>query len=74
MPKRSQMPAVVAAALLAGPKILMLFPVWPMGVCFFRKMPHMSQAVAWLVFGLTVVIADALMRLNVAGFSFLGKR
>lgn len=65
-PKRWKLYATIAAALLAGPKILLLFPVWLMGVWLYKKMPRMSPSAAWLVFGATVLIAAALTWLNVS--------
>ena len=65
-PKRWQLVTTLAAALLAGPKILMLFPVWLMGVWLYKKMPRMSLPVALWVFGATVVVAAALTWLNVS--------
>jgi peptidoglycan/LPS O-acetylase OafA/YrhL len=49
-----------AAALLAGPKILMLFPVWLLGVLLYRRMPVWKPALAWTAL-LASLVAGALM-------------
>lgn len=47
---------VGAAMLLAGPKILLLMPVWLMGVALYRHMPTLGRVPALLLFVVTVAI------------------
>jgi peptidoglycan/LPS O-acetylase OafA/YrhL len=44
------------AAVLAGPKILALFPVWLMGVLLYKHMPRLKPALAWLIALVTFVL------------------
>jgi peptidoglycan/LPS O-acetylase OafA/YrhL len=55
------------AMLCAGPKILLLLPVWLMGAWLYRAMPTMSRRVGWIVFLSTLVIAAALWWFDVSG-------
>jgi len=54
------------ALLLAGPKILMLMPIWLMGVALYQRMPTFSQTTAWLIFIGTIVMAAAMCWLDVS--------
>lgn len=54
------------AALLAGPKILLLMPVWLMGVALYRRTPHFQRGTALLLFVVTAAAAAALCGLNVS--------
>lgn len=59
--------AITALAMLvAGPKILMLFPVWLMGVWLYRKMPVLGQSTAWTVFTVAAVAAALLWWFDVS--------
>jgi peptidoglycan/LPS O-acetylase OafA/YrhL len=54
------------AALLAGPRILMLFPVWLFGVLLYRRMPDLKPGVAWICFVATLVAGALMTWLNVS--------
>jgi len=47
---------LLGAALLAGPKILLLMPVWLLGVWLQRAMPALGRRTAWCLFLLTLAI------------------
>jgi peptidoglycan/LPS O-acetylase OafA/YrhL len=53
-------PLTAVVALLAGPKILMLFPVWLFGVLLYQRMPVLKPSLAWICF-LATLLAGALM-------------
>lgn len=55
-PRRWRLWLVGGAALLAGPKILLLLPVWLYGVWLYHHMPRLSKLLAWTVFVLSVVL------------------
>lgn len=57
------------ALLLAGPKILMLMPVWLMGVALYRRMPTFSRGLALCIFVATVAITAAMCWLDVSEHS-----
>ena len=65
-PPRWRIALTVLAAALAGPKILLLFPVWLYGVWLYRNMPKLTSPVAWIVFIGTLMLAAALTWLNVS--------
>lgn len=54
------------AALIAGPKILLLFPVWLMGVWLYRRMPTLQRGQAVLMYASTLVAASLLCWLDVS--------
>jgi peptidoglycan/LPS O-acetylase OafA/YrhL len=54
------------ALLLAGPKILLLMPIWLMGVALYRHMPTLGRAPAVLVFIATVVIAACMCWMDIS--------
>lgn len=47
---------LLCAALLAGPKILLLLPVWLLGVWLQRTMPMLGRRTAWCLFLLTLAV------------------
>lgn len=53
-------PFTALVMLCAGPKILLLLPVWLMGAWLYRAMPKMSPRTGWIVFFGTLVIGAAL--------------
>ena len=55
------------ALAFAGPKIVLLLPVWLMGVFLYHRMPAMSRPLAWAVFAGTLLIGAALWWLDVSG-------
>lgn len=59
-PARYRKWTVAGAMLVAGPKILLLFPVWLMGVWLFRRMPALSLRQALPLFVLTLGLASLL--------------
>ena len=65
-PARWRLPLTGLAALLAGPKILLLLPVWLYGVWLYRHLPKLSAPVAWIVFSLTLMLAAALTWFNIS--------
>lgn len=65
-PKRWRMHATGAAMVLAGPKILLLFPVWLMGDWLYKNMPRISHALAWVLFSATILITITVTWLNVS--------
>ena len=54
--KRFRLLATVITMLLAGPKILLLMPVWLLGVAIYRWAPKMPQSYALALFMLSSVI------------------
>ncbi len=50
--------ALAGAALLAGPRILALLPVWLLGVAAYRVMTS-GRRIAWPLLGCAVTLADA---------------
>lgn len=50
---------LACAALLAGPKILLLMPVWLLGVWLQRRMPALERGTAWRLFLLTLAVGLA---------------
>lgn len=54
------------AAALAGPKILLLMPIWLMGVALYHRMPTLGRGTALLLFVVTAAAAAALCWLNVS--------
>ena len=65
-PARWRVLAIAAAAVIAGPKILLLMPVWLFGVALYRLQPRMSEGVALALFVGSVIAALLYMRLGVA--------
>jgi peptidoglycan/LPS O-acetylase OafA/YrhL len=65
-PRRYRKAAVLGALLLAGPKILLLFPVWLMGVWLYRKMPAMGGRTALAIYIMSLCAAAALCWLDVS--------
>lgn len=63
---RYRMVWTAAAMLIAGPKILMLFPVWLMGVWLYRKMPVLDRGLALAMYAGTLVIAALLWCFDVS--------
>jgi len=61
-----RLPLTACAALLAGPKIVMLFPVWLFGVLLYRRMPALKPGPAWACFLGTLLAAALLTWLNVS--------
>lgn len=55
------------AMLCAGPKILLLLPVWMMGAFLYRSMPAMSRRTAWVVFLGTLAFGAVLWWLDASG-------
>lgn len=64
--------ALVAAALMTGPKILLLLPVWLIGVAIYRWAPwtKIGPATGMAVFAATLVLLVLFHRYDVAGFFF----
>ena len=59
--------AVVAAiTLIIGPKILLLLPVWLLGVALYHYRPHLNDRVALIVLLLTSAIALAFIQFDVS--------
>lgn len=54
------------ALLLAGPKILMLMPVWLMGVALYHRMPTFKQSMALLIFVATAALTVAMFWMDVS--------
>jgi peptidoglycan/LPS O-acetylase OafA/YrhL len=65
-PQRYRKAAALAALLLAGPKILLLFPVWLMGVWLYRHMPALDRQTALVIYALSLCAAIALCWLDVS--------
>ena len=55
-----------AAVVLAGPKILMLMPVWLMGAALYFHMPSLRRGAALLIFLTTAGIAAAMCWMDVS--------
>ncbi len=59
--------AVVAAVvLIVGPKILLLLPVWLLGVAIYYHRPHLNDRVALIVLLLTSAVALAFIQFDVS--------
>ncbi|MDQ2821586.1 MAG: acyltransferase [Pseudomonadota bacterium] len=54
------------AIIVAGPKIMLLFPVWLYGVWLYRRMPQFQPRTAWIVFVLTLVAGALGTWLNIS--------
>lgn len=65
-PRRHRIAATAVAMLIAGPKIVLLLPVWLMGVWLYRAMPSMNRRVAACLFVATLGAAAALCWLDVS--------
>jgi peptidoglycan/LPS O-acetylase OafA/YrhL len=50
---------LLCAALLAGPKILLLLPIWLLGVWLQRRMTVLERGTAWRLFLFTLAVALA---------------
>ena len=57
---------VVLAGLLAGPKILLLLPVWAMGVLLYRRLPVLRPDFAWYALLVSLAVGAALTWMNVS--------
>lgn len=58
-PRRWRMAAVLAIMALAGPRMLVLFPIWLMGVWLYRTPMHVSRRSARALFVASAVCAFA---------------
>jgi len=56
---------LVCAVLLAGPKILLLMPVWLLGVWLQRRMTVLGRGTAWRLFLLTLAVGLAFISFDV---------
>jgi peptidoglycan/LPS O-acetylase OafA/YrhL len=65
-PARRRWPLVMLAALLAGPKILLLLPVWLFGVVLYRHMPRLRPELAWCCLAVSLAAAALLTWLDVS--------
>jgi peptidoglycan/LPS O-acetylase OafA/YrhL len=65
-PRKWRTVLTVLAALLAGPKILLLFPIWLFGVALYRRMPQWKPALAWTVALLSLAAGALLTWLDVS--------
>jgi peptidoglycan/LPS O-acetylase OafA/YrhL len=65
-PPRYRTVLTIVAMVIAGPKILMLFPVWLMGVWLYRKMPALDQGPALAMYWGTLVLAALLWAFDVS--------
>lgn len=65
-PRGWRMPAIVLTALLAGPKILLLFPVWLLGVAIYRTSYRPGLAASRILFAVTTVLALLFIWLDIA--------
>jgi peptidoglycan/LPS O-acetylase OafA/YrhL len=65
-PRQHRTALTALAMLMAGPKILLLLPVWLMGVWLYRRMPALGEGTAALLFIATLGAASALCWLNVS--------
>ena len=51
----------IVAMLCAGPKVMLLFPIWLLGAALYRWRPHLPLAIGW-AFLLGSLVAIALIR------------
>ncbi|WP_189044148.1 acyltransferase family protein [Aliidongia dinghuensis] len=58
-PRRWRLPALAVGACIAGPKILLLMPIWLMGVAICRARIRLPRPVAAVLFGLSILLALA---------------
>jgi peptidoglycan/LPS O-acetylase OafA/YrhL len=56
----------IAAVIIAGPKIMLLFPVWLTGVFIYKKMPKLEASCALQLFFATMVFGLILVWFDVA--------
>lgn len=54
------------AMLIAGPKIVLLFPIWLMGVWLYRKMPVLDKDAALALYAATLIIGVLLWRFDMS--------
>lgn len=59
---------IIVAAFLAGPKILLLLPVWLMGVILYRHMPTLTKKLGWFFLFSSLVAAGLLTWLDVSDY------
>lgn len=57
---------LAGAALVAGPKVLLLMPVWLLGVFLHRRMVSLERGLALVIFLLSLGAGLAFLRLNVS--------
>ncbi len=70
MPGKMRYAALAVAAAIAGPKILLLLPVWLLGVASYRaRTLPLSQTAAWLLFVLSAAATVAMIFADMSGFS-----
>jgi peptidoglycan/LPS O-acetylase OafA/YrhL len=55
---------LIGAAFIAGPKILLLMPVWLLGVLLYKKAPALSRGMALPIFVLTLVAGLLFIQLD----------
>jgi hypothetical protein len=70
IPGKMRYAALAVAAAIAGPKILLLLPVWLLGVASYRaRTLPLSQTAAWLLFVLSAAATVAMIFADMSGFS-----
>ena len=60
---------IAVSLLLAGPKILLLLPVWLIGVWLYRHLPRWGEVTAATSFLLTAVLALAMIQFDLSSCS-----
>ena len=58
---------VALACLVAGPRILLLMPVWLFGVCLYHRMPRIPVLLAWLLVCASVALMFVTTANDVSG-------
>lgn len=66
VPGRYRFPVLALAMLIAGPIILLLLPVWLMGVWLYNAMPQMNRRAATCLFAATLCAGASLCWLDVS--------
>lgn len=65
-PGRRRLPLMILTAVLAGPKILLLLPVWLLGVWLYQHMPAWTTLPACLLFVASLLLAGAMTWLHLS--------
>lgn len=65
-PPKWRVAVTVLAVVIAGPKALLLFPVWLLGVALHKWMPTLSQRHAKILFATTAIAGIMFVLLNVS--------
>ncbi|HSV50990.1 MAG TPA: acyltransferase [Burkholderiaceae bacterium] len=70
LPRRAGLIALAALALVLGPKVVLLAPIWVLGVLLYRwqRLQSLPEWLAWLLFAGSCVGIAAFHQANVTGY------